>query len=165
MGNYSEMEIQVAKNLKDKGYKWIAKDKNDSLYAFKYKPYKDETVWYADREPEINVCSFAVPIFKNIHWSDKEPTSIYYIINPQILDDIEKQYLERVLRPLPEVTSIVKVFDMPSQKERLSIRFAGGCYMYFPFFEKETMYKGMIEGKFYTPEELVLNLGGKHETD
>ena len=167
MEKYSEMEIQIAKNLMGEGYKWIAKDYDEELYAFKHKPYKDESVWYEDRESEIIVCSFVVPIFQDIKWADSEPTFIEDIIKPQILDDTERRYLECVLRPLPKVKNIKKIET--KKAEYLAVifemsKFTAGYVnesLIFPYFETGTMYKGMIADRVYTPKELGLKLKEK----
>ena len=40
MTNYSDIEIQTAKNMLKKGYKWIARDESGSLFAYTDKPRK-----------------------------------------------------------------------------------------------------------------------------
>ena len=74
--------------------------------------------------------------------------------NKQILDNVEKRYLENVIRPFKDkVTSIEKLnywddeyinIDMCNEATDL------------PNFKKNTMYKGMKIGKKYTLKELGL---------
>ena len=154
MSKYSEMEIQIAKNLTGKGYKWIAKDYDGALYAFRYKPYKDESDWCEDRESEIIICSFAVPIFQGIKAKDNEPTYIEDILNPQILDEVERHYLETVLKPLRKVEYIAR--KNISKNDFIRVYFADNWFMEFPPFKADTMYKGMIADRDYTPKELGL---------
>jgi len=40
MTKYSDIEIQIAKNLLGKDYKWIARDESGSLFAYTDKPRK-----------------------------------------------------------------------------------------------------------------------------
>lgn len=161
MSKYSEMEIQIAKNLMGKGYKWMAKDYDGALYAFRYEPYKDESVWCEDKESEIIICSFVVPIFQNIKWKDSEPTYIEDIISPQILDEAERQYLSAVIRPFrDEVQYIVKT-DNGCHLDYCQLRIGfpnASDDIYLPCFRESDMYKGMKLGWAYSLRELRLNV-------
>lgn len=75
-------------------------------------------------------------------------------IEKPILDDVEKRYLEGVLRPFKDKVNFI-------EKQNNNI----GCYIvidleedtfYLPYFEKDTMYKGMELDKEYTLQELGL---------
>ena len=160
MGNYSEIEIQTAKRLHDAGYKWLGRDKDGELYARSEKPYKSEGCWVdKDIGRLVFVSGKFTQIFQSIEWTDNEPTYIEDIINPQILDDAERRYLECVLRPLPKVKSIKKIEN--DQGEFLSVIFKANKSdpeesLEFPYFETGTMYKGMISDRDYTPKELGL---------
>lgn len=165
MSKYSEIEIQTAKRLHDAGYKWLARDQYGGLFACSEKPRKTETHWEGRyRVRWINVAGKLTPIFQGIKWADIEPIYIEDIINPQILDDAERRYLERVLRPLPKVKSIKKIEN--GQGEYLSVIFKANKFtaeyseesLEFPYFETGTMYKGMIADREYTPKELGLNV-------
>ena len=175
MNKYMGTEILTARNLIAEGYKWLARDEDDTLFAFREKPYKDETVWIDDNRSYSPVCSSEVPLFQDIKWDDKEPVSLESIIHPPILDDAEMRYLEHVLRPLPKIKCItkipivtclgmmeylfVKIVRIGDNKEKVNDS------MRFPYFQAGTMYKGMIGSRDYTPEELGLNLEGKHVAD
>lgn len=81
-------------------------------------------------------------------------------IEKPILDKAEKRYLEGVLRPFKDrVNYIKKISDSVSKNEFIKIMLNHDVLyneeIYFPFFEKGTMYKGM-EYKEYTLEELGL---------
>ena len=44
MNKYTDIEIQTAKNLLEKGYKWIVRDSDifgSNVYAYAEKPYKE----------------------------------------------------------------------------------------------------------------------------
>lgn len=64
-----QLAIDYAKAL---GCKWIAKDREDSIYAFTEKPHKMETVWDIENGKYYVI---QIPI-SFIHWDDEEP---YYI--------------------------------------------------------------------------------------
>ena len=99
MTKYSEIEIETAKNLLKKGYKWIARNKSGKLFVYSGKPHKADRVWYP-MENCCYVCKEFVPIFQDVRFGDKEPVSLEAIVNPQILDDAERRYLSAVIRPL-----------------------------------------------------------------
>lgn len=54
------------------GCKWIAKDKDDLIYAFTEKPHKMTTIWTIENGENYEI---QIPI-SFIHWNDEEP---YYI--------------------------------------------------------------------------------------
>lgn len=64
-----QLAIDYARAL---GCKWIAKDKEDLIYAFTEKPHKMTTVWNVKRGKHYVI---NIPI-SFIHWDDEEP---YYI--------------------------------------------------------------------------------------
>ena len=64
-----QLAIDYAKAI---GCKWIAKDKEDLIYAFTEKPHKMTTVWNAENKEHYVI---NIPI-SFIHWDDEET---YYI--------------------------------------------------------------------------------------
>ena len=66
------------------GYKWVAKDENKKVFAFKNKPIKAEPqskynisrvgIWH-DKGDEVGCMRIEIPI-SFLHWEDEEP---YYI--------------------------------------------------------------------------------------
>ena len=79
-----------------------------------------------------------------------------YIVEKEILDEVEKGYLSNVIKPFRNRVEYIvkKIF---ANKEYIRITMKGiGCDIYFPSFEKGTMYKGMEGDKDYTLEELGL---------
>ena len=109
---YSEIEIQTAKNLLAKGYEWIARDENDALYAFKTKPRKGGYAWNYGGGVLLLVDENArgvIPIFDIIRWEDDEPVSIRDIV-PKILTDEEREWLRTVVR-LRDRLKAVKAYD------------------------------------------------------
>ena len=80
----------------------------------------------------------------------------------QILDDSEKRYLSAVIRPFRDkVKYITKIscefIGGPSDYYFIMIRFVDEYFdMHFPYFSKDTMYKGMKLDYKYTLEELGL---------
>lgn len=85
-----------------------------------------------------------------------------YEIPVPVLDEIEKKYLTNVLRPFArkcDEIKIKKILSCSGDKEYLHVSFVGiGCgdCLDFPYFSKNTMYKNMELGKYYTLEELDL---------
>lgn len=77
-----------------------------------------------------------------------------------ILDDIERKYLSAIIKPFKNyVTGIIKIKD-DYEKGKHYIRIIVKKYTYeylnLPWFEENTMYKGMKENKKYTLKELGL---------
>ena len=164
MNKYNEVEIQTAKNLLKEGYKWIARTFQGSVGAFSCKPCKKGGCWFYPSNlacitgKTVVISGKFTPLFQSIKWEDNEPTYIEDIINPQILDDDEKRYLEGVIRPfMGKVLYITKrsvISD--STIEYISIQLAGDEYICLPRFKKGTMYKGAEPDHRYTLEELGL---------
>ena len=157
---YSDIEIQTAKNLLKEGYKWIVMDESGGLFAYTDKPIKLDTFWGSDGIG--NCVCYYVPIFQNIRFEDKEPTSLESIVHPPILDDVERKYLSAVIRPFrSRVKYIAKIYadSMCAYKVNcyIFIHFNDGSGdMNFPVFQESDMYKGMKPDHAYTLEELGL---------
>lgn len=74
------LEFELLKYWKDKGYKYIARDRDLAIYIYKDKPTKNEDVWateygYARRQEQFK------DLFKFIEWLDKEPMNIEKLLN------------------------------------------------------------------------------------
>ena len=59
----------------DKEYKWIAKDKNDTVCTFREKPIKKEKSWVSFEEFNV-LGAFKDNLFDEILWEDEEPVHI-----------------------------------------------------------------------------------------
>lgn len=75
-----------------------------------------------------------------------------------ILDEVEREYLSAVCRPYKIVT-IRKRLSVSAGRQWLdiytdNIHSNGYVSIHLPYFEDNTMYKGMELGKEYTPQEL-----------
>lgn len=79
-----------------------------------------------------------------------------WIRGEAILDEEEKEYLEAVIKPFKDkVDCIVKLNCPYGRKQFISIML-GKEGIPLPYFEKESMYKGMIVNKDYSLKELGL---------
>ena len=164
--DYTDQEKQLAKDLYQKGYRYLSRDQDGYLWAYHNRPEKsDYNVWLTNGETVDNalqICNNIIPLFQNVAWSDSEPLKILDVFQEKILDDIEIQYLENFLRPFrSRVKSVCKARTPEScDKERLIIRMKEKDEqqpIYFlPSFTKNYMYKGMKCGKRYTLAELGL---------
>ena len=153
MTNYSDIEIQTAKNLMEQGYKWIARNRSGKLRAYHSKPSNRGRIWLSDDDAYGYYFCDYVPIFQSVRFDDKEPTSLESIVHPQILDDAEKRYLKGVIRPFRnDVEKICKI----AAGNREWIAFYGKSYFFLPYFDAGTMYKGMKLCYKYSLEELGL---------
>ena len=156
---YNDIEIQTAKNLLKEGYKWIARDESEGLFAYTDKPSKVDTFWCSDGIS--NCVCYYVPIFQNVRFEDKEPTSLESIVHPQILDDAEKRYLSAVIKPFRKYVISIRLQDVGvTSNQRVTVFYNdyvfGRSSFALPTFKKGTMYKGMEVGRKYTLEELGL---------
>ena len=151
MTNYSDIEIQTAKNLLKEGYKWIARNSFGTLFTYGVKPASNPEKYMPGTG--IYVCSCFVPIFQSVKSCD-EPVSLEAIVHPQILDDAEKRYLKGVIRPFRN--DVEKICKNVGGTDLELIAFYGKCYFFLPYFDAGTMYKGMKLGHKYSLEELGL---------
>lgn len=152
MTKYSDIEIQTAENLLKCDFKWLMKNELGTIFAYSVKPVNEPEKYM----PGEYVSSVFVPIFESIKRGG-EPVSLESIVHPQILDDAEKRYLKGVIRPFRKnVTSIRKIKSCNSTRYRISIFVSGVSSCDLPWFDGETMYKGMEINRKYTPEELGL---------
>ena len=79
-----------------------------------------------------------------------------FIVEKEILDDAEKEYLKNVIKPFKnKVKYIGKYGD--SRGEYINIKITSDSTMSFPYFDKNTMYEGMETDKKYTLKELGLD--------
>lgn len=76
----------------------------------------------------------------------------------EILDEAEKKYLADVVRPFKNKVQYIVKYNNPlrTKKEYLRIKLINDEEMNFPDFKKDSMYKGMKEGKKYTLKKLGL---------
>ena len=164
MNKWNEIEIQTAENLLKNGYKWITREKNGKIWAYKNKPHRDKDQLYCAwnyNGDYFQICTRHVPIFLNVTCADKEPVSLESIVHPQILDDAERRYLKGVIRPFRKSVRYIEKKFVDDGCEYaccyLLIQFADARErMEFPTFFEKDMYKGMETYKKYTLEELGL---------
>lgn len=72
------------------------------------------------------------------------------------LDNAERKYLKGVINPIRDkVKYIVKLAD-GVMGEYIYVKFILDGFLIFPDFDTGKMYKGMLLGKHYTPDELGL---------
>ena len=79
-----------------------------------------------------------------------------YIVEKEILDEEEKEYLSAVIKPFKgKVKYICKTSYLAGEFIKIYIR--NDSAISFPYFKSGTMYKGMELNKKYTLEELGLD--------
>lgn len=78
-----------------------------------------------------------------------------YIIEKEILDKKEKEYLSAVIRPFRNRVEYIK--KISGDREYINVLLEDGDEVVFPYFEKGTMYEGMEADKKYTLKELDLD--------
>ena len=79
-----------------------------------------------------------------------------YIVEKEILDDVEKEYLSAVIKPFKDRVKYISKWDCPIG-EFIEIGISNDRAIPFPNFKKNTMYKGMEVNKNYTLKELGLD--------
>ena len=74
-----------------------------------------------------------------------------------VLDDVEREFLSATIKPFRKMIAyIVKDQDFDDGKQCIRIILQNGDGMRFPYFDDDTMYKGMKKFRNYTLEELGL---------
>ena len=80
--NLYEFRKFVFKDLMKMGYKFIARDKDETIYAFSQKPIRQGRAWSFDRAfddgNKLKDISLVSCIFTDIEWTDVEPFRIPY---------------------------------------------------------------------------------------
>lgn len=79
-----------------------------------------------------------------------------FIVEKEILDDAEKEYLSAVIKPFKGKVKYIRKYDCPI-REFIEIGISNDATITFPNFKKGTMYKGMEANKEYTLKELGLD--------
>lgn len=77
MPRINQEEYEVLKELDDK-WKWIARDRGDSLFAFELKPFKDNCAWLWRGDSDFSRINKSG--FQFIQWEDEEPYNIAKLI-------------------------------------------------------------------------------------
>ena len=73
-----------------------------------------------------------------------------------ILDDVEKEYLSAVIKPFRKKVDTISKFHTVNTMQYIYFQMKDKNGWTLPLFLKGTMYKGMVQGKHYTLEELDL---------
>lgn len=69
-------------------FDWIAKDENGDVYVFPYRPDKKDSIWDGCSDIYFSNHAYKNLDFSFLHWEDKEPTIISYILNNcEIIED------------------------------------------------------------------------------
>ena len=76
--NKSKLEFELLKYWKNKGYKYIARDEEDTLYVYNEKPIKKERAFSSIHGYHlVHECR---ELFPYVEWEDEEPTEIEDLI-------------------------------------------------------------------------------------
>ena len=91
---------------------------------------------------------------KNLEWLNQD-------YKEKILNDVEREYLSAVIKPFRKIIVTVSKHRLNNDLEYIAIRVKSlkedeEENMCFPAFKIGTIYKGMVQGKHYTLEELGL---------
>ena len=71
----------IIKDLVDRGYKYIARDKDGIIYAFSRQPIRRGEVWgfdMASNDDKMEDISIVSALFYNVKWQDRVPYRITY---------------------------------------------------------------------------------------
>ncbi len=80
-----------------------------------------------------------------------------YITEKEILDEVEKEYLKAVIKPFKNRVAGISKEVCVDGDCYINIDLLNEC-INFPYFKKETMYRGMEPYKIYTLKELGLDV-------
>lgn len=71
-----EARQYILKQLYDDGYRYLARDENTFLYAYKQRPVKEQHMWSGTNYIFSCVLLYSFLFFKDIKWVDDEPLDI-----------------------------------------------------------------------------------------
>ena len=114
----------------------------------KYKLTKDGFMYWTDEYQQWNYTCGVEVLF----------TGKKRIVKIPILNEKEKEYLSAVIKPFRDKVSLISKRSNDNG-QFISIEIEEKPHnnnMFFPYFEADTMYKGMEINKYYTLEELGL---------
>ena len=78
--NLYEVRKDIFEDFMKDGYKYIARDKNEALFAYSDKPIKREKVWLlTSTDGTWQDISLMSRLFADVKWKDEEPFRIPYI--------------------------------------------------------------------------------------
>lgn len=83
--NYTSEDIAMAKQLKEDGYNWVARDIRDNLYAYVKRPLPTIIGWACADD-----CLLPTKMFSNISREDVEPTNLDDIIASESKPNYER---------------------------------------------------------------------------
>lgn len=79
--NLYQFRKSIFKDLMKMGYKYIARDKDGTLFAYSRKPNRQDEAWYLDEALNGDIyqnISLVSCIFTDIEWTNVEPFRIQY---------------------------------------------------------------------------------------
>lgn len=76
--NKSKLEFELLNYWRNKGYKWIARDEDDTLCIFKNKPVKFDKAFA--NVYDYHLVDECRELFQYVEWEDEEPTEIEDLI-------------------------------------------------------------------------------------
>lgn len=79
----SEAERVILENI-DKDYRWIARDKDNSLWLYGDRPIKKSACWSNEYSEIGEEFAFYKHLFQFITWQDDEPYNIEELLNGKI---------------------------------------------------------------------------------
>ena len=89
-------------------------------------------------------------------WYKEKEVKITLEVKEPILDEEERKYLSGVIRPFRDRVECITKFDGGYGRRYISINLENEEYFSLPYFEKDSMYKGMELDERYSLEELGL---------
>lgn len=113
------------------------------------------SVWNG-RESELVLCN--EKFFKKLpnNFTGTLEVENGYIVEKEILDDVEKEYLKNVIKPFRSRVKCISKETTCTCSYYILINL-GDDYITLPIFSNKTMYKGMEANKKYTLKELGLD--------
>lgn len=77
--NLTDEQRTVLEGLYLLGYRYVACDKNNQLYAYNTRPWKDTTIW-GSYEVSMHIRTITDIINNLCSWKDEKPTSIEWLL-------------------------------------------------------------------------------------
>lgn len=108
--------------MENKAKVWIARDKGGWLWLYPTTPFKDDGIWFCDKQPITQLDS---SLFPSVKWEDDEPTGAYITLaEPQEQPKQEKaiDWEQRRYEIAKEMLPIIYRHAMEAQKHGQSVK-------------------------------------------
>lgn len=126
----------------NKNYKWIARNRNNTLVVFEKKPHKSDRKWISDYGDSLELVT--TDCAHNVNWNNDEPTPLADI---RYSDSyiFGAWYLKSVIKPIVDKIKEIEKVKCDGNYECIRIVLDNGDVMSMPKFEAGSDYAKVFE--------------------